>query len=1144
MSEDRLTTLLQEYEAAQPGRARGGVYALSGFNYQLRTYLADFVVALVSEVDVEQRGTGFANALEALSDYTRSEAGQLVCVQVKRTLTRQSLQAAALEFATIDLFMSTRGERALPVYEVVGACVKDRPDWSGLLHGLRSGDEPAGVARFDQIVRENRIRPIREAADPWWRLVAAAIAVVEKPLVFAREALDICLDRGVRADGALATRDRVVECFCKHRRARGSALQCLTVNDFRPSEAQSSEILVGARPCLDLLRHGQYMSRTEELPRATADLEKELQAREGGPFHRLDVFWIEARSGSGKSVFLLQLMEELTHSGARVVWLEDRGAELSSLLEACGPRADSQPDAVFVDDLFSPANRQQFDVGRIAKFVADHPTWEWPLLVTCGPTEFCDALEREAPEGLRVTAWKLANIRPAEADRLKTWYFERTGHQPHAGAAFGQAEGLILSMAFEMRHGNLQPFAQRFRERVEADGLAVPLCLAMALNRLYIWTPVAWFDRDVFERLDAMNRDGDFAILQGTAQAGGYVRLTHPHLSDAIYRAIRQPSTGRAYANDLAGVFSRALHEHPVTARRLLRVLGEGHERLKIVDEPYLAEQCTQIWRGLGDAAAALQGDSETWADLWVSWACWASRNRGIQAGLQSDPLEQASAALDVVEQKWPALWFRLHEAYPGGPPLLRSGHAWLTGREDRVEWAFVWRRLLDTPDLPAEIDRAALLRSGHTWLTGREDRAEWTHVWRRLLDTPDLPVEIDRAALLRSGHMWLTGREDRADWNYVWQRLLDTPDLPGKIDRAALLRTGYTWLTGREDRAAWTHVWERLLDTPDLPPEIDRAALLRGGYTWLTGREDRAEWTHVWRRLLDTPDLPVEIDRAALLRSGHMWLTGREDRADWNYVWQRLLDTPDLPAEIDRAALLRSGYTWLTGREDRAEWTHVWQRLLDTQDLPPEIDRAALLRSGYTWLAGREDRDEWAFVWRRLLDTEDLPAEIDRAALLRSGHTWLTRREDRLEWTFVWQRLAQDSRPVSLSLLDAVARWLLRPGSDSKPEWDKLAEEAIETGCDDPRVVRAAARWVLGHPQLPQSAILGSKVLCAGPGSRDLDDLARWLADWLFGNSDGAASVIRLNLLPHRKAILRAAHSDGWAALVRCLTAVNPSAE
>ena len=74
--------------------------------------------------------------------------------------------------------------------------------------------------------------------------------------------------------------------------------------------------------------------------------------------------------------------------------------------------------------------------------------------------------------------------------------------------------------------------------------------------------------------------------LTSTAPAGsGYLKLTHPHSSDVIYRASRRPDIPRTFADDLAAAFSRALETDPRTAARLLRVFPSGQERLESLDQ-------------------------------------------------------------------------------------------------------------------------------------------------------------------------------------------------------------------------------------------------------------------------------------------------------------------------------------------------------------------------------------------------------------------------------------------------------------------------------------------------------------------------------------------------------------------------------
>lgn len=128
-----LTPLLEDYIRAQPNRALGGVRALSGFEYQVRAYLADFARALVDGTSLADEGEVFANAMEALSDHTRRDGAATVCVQVKRTLTRQTLADAAGEFVLVDEFLEQQlrpAERVQIRYECVAR--------SGVRMGQRS----------------------------------------------------------------------------------------------------------------------------------------------------------------------------------------------------------------------------------------------------------------------------------------------------------------------------------------------------------------------------------------------------------------------------------------------------------------------------------------------------------------------------------------------------------------------------------------------------------------------------------------------------------------------------------------------------------------------------------------------------------------------------------------------------------------------------------------------------------------------------------------------------------------------------------------------------------------------------------------------------------------------------------------------
>ena len=229
------------------------------------------------------------------------------------------------------------------------------------------------------------------------------------------------------------------------------------------------------------------------------------------------------------------------------------------------------------------------------------------MILTCGPAEFAESFREDATyRGFDLHLETIETIAADEAEEIEAWYRRRTGKSSQRGPAFSQASqednGLFVSLAVELAHGDLQAFAQRFGNRVRLiNGLDEALRLPLALNRLYLRAPYHWLTDNDREKLATLNSEGDFSLLEAGAE-GQIVRLTHPHLADALYRALRKPANAEAFTNDLVAVFRRALAEHDTgLVSQLLRVFsafdeGLPSERLRIADRPRLAQECARIW--------------------------------------------------------------------------------------------------------------------------------------------------------------------------------------------------------------------------------------------------------------------------------------------------------------------------------------------------------------------------------------------------------------------------------------------------------------------------------------------------------------------------------------------------------------------
>ena len=1143
-----LTTVLRTYAAAEPRRAAGGTLALAGFDFQLRSALADFAAMLAAN------GTSLAPTggvfVEALSDYARCEADRIACVQVKRTLTRATLRHAAAEVVAIDGFLERRGIgfRDELCFEIVASSIVPTDiDWSALFDDAEHG------ARLRALHQARRLLPPRRVDDPWWRLVSAVFHALVDPFDFARFALDRLLARTPDPADAARARDDIVERYTRSRRPDTIAAlgHVPRSEDFDPTTNPSRYLLIGRAPTLDLLRDSQYMRRESAVLRVRAELEHFINVGSQPVVPRVELFWVHGRSGAGKSVLLLQLLEDLVRSGRRVVWLGGNVEQIEPLLRACASLDDAlRPEFVLVDDLYDPDARDRLNLALLGRFIEERGTTSWPTLVTCGPPEFVEAFrDASRHRGFEVHDWLLEPVGDVEAESLARWFQRRTGRHVARGTAFAQARGnngLLLSMAFEAEHGDLHQFAARFRARVEGMdagssgkglGLADQLLLPLALGRLYLGAPYGWLSRAARERLEALNRDGDFAVFDpGLGPPRRYLLLTHPHLSDAIYRALRRPATPLAYANDLGDAFARALAEgDSPLAMRLLRLFAADvreeivRQRLGDVDEDALVETSLKAWQ----THPLPVNDGELTADILVSWAIWARANQKITAALGDDLLGRAVAALDHATERWVEFWQRLWRRYPTSPALVewaaRSlseparmahtqwsfvwetilaartggldieawaalGERWLTTYEAARDWHFVWRRLIPADDRPASPHELRAVELGLLRLEAAPDRAEWAFVLQDLLALPKaLPPSVSTRDLLDRAWRWLVGREGRPEWTYVWQALLNRPTLlPAGVTESAVVELGWRWLTGREDRSEWAFAWQKVLvRSTALPEGVTEAAVVERGWRWLAGREERPGWTRAWETLLARPArLPAGVTEAAVVELGWRWLAGREERSEWAFVWQAVLQRWTLlPDDVTEAAVAELGWRWLGGREERPGWTRAWETMLARPArLAAGVTEAAVVELGWRWLAGREERSGWAFVWQDVLERSALlPEGVPDAAVVELGWRWLAGRDEREDWPHLWERVLWRPALLPAGVTEAAVvelgwRWLT--GREDRSEWAFVWQKVLQRstllppGVTELAVVELGWRWLTGHEDRSEWAFVWQDVL------------------------------------------------------------------
>ena len=317
-------------------------------------------------------------------------------------------------------------------------------------------------------------------------------------------------------------------------------------DEIRPITPNDKRLILGQTIEIRHIREDRFMHRPDVLQDVWETLHKvvakaKTAQKQGYP--ELFTLWINGRSGSGKSVLLLQLLQRLVlEKQASVLWLQDNSLALPELVKRWArlKLPPAEPVFIFLDDFYDLQAREELDLESIARALRSVKASQinWPILITCSPPENMNQLIAECPEKIAITPWLLPKLEVDEVEPIKEWYKQKTGQIAQTGSAFEQDEGLFVSMMVEIEHGHLDAFARRFKNRLEAANLIQPLTPILALNRLYLWTPVAWFDADLSpeqqDAFDLLNEDGDFTLNKASG-AKNHIRLTHPHVSNAIY---------------------------------------------------------------------------------------------------------------------------------------------------------------------------------------------------------------------------------------------------------------------------------------------------------------------------------------------------------------------------------------------------------------------------------------------------------------------------------------------------------------------------------------------------------------------------------------------------------------------------------
>ncbi len=198
--------------------------------------------------------------------------------------------------------------------------------------------------------------------------------------------------------------------------------------------------------------------------------EEEVQAL------RFPVFWIAGRQGDGKSVLLLQLVQELQRADPAIVGLKAGPRDLAHAVREIRRQREASPDLKFflvVDDL-NPGGDNQLkeDLAALSQTVGS------VAIIACGPERDIRPFRSAMGSQFPVKEFIVEAISAEEKRDLCQWLgFD---------LARVRTEGdHLVAFLFELDEGmSIDDFAHRFRRRLTERGLFDQVRRAIAVNAL------------------------------------------------------------------------------------------------------------------------------------------------------------------------------------------------------------------------------------------------------------------------------------------------------------------------------------------------------------------------------------------------------------------------------------------------------------------------------------------------------------------------------------------------------------------------------------------------------------------------------------------------------------------------------------
>lgn len=294
-------------------------------------------------------------------------------------------------------------------------------------------------------------------------------------------------------------------------------------------EDDGKSVLAGDQPRLQDLRHGAIVSRKIELARVGEQL-RAIQTRSDLE-DQVKICWITAPSGTGKSMFLLDLAKSLVESGSTAYFCRT----LEGLIDvASSRREEGQTCYLMLDDINDPDRRLTRDWERLYESLRRSP--DVTIVTASTPSAYEDFISKRSSL-FAVHEFKLDFDH--QLGPYKEWLVKRTGtsHQLLKGR-----NPCLLAWQATKNENGLDAFCSRLTSRLEPD--------LRKLFRAYLASSVLKCPFDT-------TRFADFADAAAMQEAGllpsdlSACLILHSSVAQEIYRSMLGSEGWNGVADDL-----------------------------------------------------------------------------------------------------------------------------------------------------------------------------------------------------------------------------------------------------------------------------------------------------------------------------------------------------------------------------------------------------------------------------------------------------------------------------------------------------------------------------------------------------------------------------------------------------------------